>query len=145
MNIIKRDYFPVAKDLNQFLEGFLKGQTDSSFIDTGTWAPAVDIKEEKKQFVVTADIPGVDINDINVSLENNILTIQGKREFEKTENRDEYSRIERIQGQFHRRFSLPQSADEAKIDAAYKNGVLQIIIPKKETTKGMRIEVRNES
>ncbi len=144
MTLIKRDYFPVAKDLNQFLDGFLKGQTDSSFIDTGTWAPAVDIKEEKNQFIVTADIPGVDISKINVSLENSILTIQGHREFEKTENKDEYSRIERVQGQFYRRFSLPQSADEAKIDASYKNGVLQVIIPKKETSKGMRIEVRSE-
>ncbi|MGV3740240.1 MAG: Hsp20/alpha crystallin family protein [Gammaproteobacteria bacterium] len=145
MNLLKRDYFPVSKDLNQFLENFLKGQTDSSFIDTGTWAPAVDIKEEKNQFVVTADIPGVDVSDINVSLENSILTIQGKREFEKKENRDEYSRIERIQGQFYRRFSLPQSVEESKIDASYKNGVLQIIIPKKEIAKGMRIEVRGES
>ncbi len=144
MNLIKRDYFPVAKDLNQFLDNFFKGQTDSSFIDTGTWAPAVDIKEEQHQFVVTADIPGVDIGDINVSLENSILTIHGKREFEKTENKDEYSRIERVQGQFYRRFSLPQSADEAKIDASYKNGVLQVTIPKKEASKGMRIEVRTD-
>ncbi len=145
MNLIKRDYVPVTKDLNQFLEHFLKGQSDSSFIDTGTWAPAVDIKEEKGQFIVTADIPGVDIADIHISLENNVLTIQGKRGFEKTENPEAYSRIERIQGQFYRRFSLPQSADEAKIDASYKNGVLQVVIPKKETAKGMRIEVRSES
>lgn len=144
MNLVKRDYFPVAKDLNQFLDNFLKGQTDASFIDTGTWAPAVDIKEEQHQFIVTADIPGVDIGDINVSLENSTLTIHGKREFEKTENREEYSRIERVQGQFYRRFSLPQSADETKIDASYKNGVLQVIIPKKEIAKGMRIEVRSE-
>lgn len=143
MSLIKRDYFPIAKDLNQVLDHFLKGPTDSSFIDTGTWAPAVDIKEEKNRFLVTADIPGVDIGDIHVSLENSTLTIQGKREFEKTENQDEYSRIERIQGQFYRRFSLPQTADETKIDASYKNGVLQVIIPKKETSKGMRIEVRS--
>lgn len=145
MNLIKRDYLPVAKDLNQFLENFLKGQADSSFIDTGTWAPAVDIKEEKNQFIVTADIPGVDIANIHISLENSVLTIQGKRELEKTETLEAYSRIERIQGQFYRRFSLPQSADESKIDASYKNGVLQVIIPKKETAKGMRIEVRSES
>ncbi len=101
-------------------------------------------KEEQQQFVVTADIPGVEIGDINVSLENSTLTIHGKREFEKTENKDAYSRIERVQGQFYRRFSLPQSADEAKIDASYKNGVLQVTIPKKEISKGMRIEVRSE-
>ncbi len=113
-------------------------------IDLGTWAPAVDIKEEKDQFIVHADIPGVDISDIHISLENNLLTIQGKREFQKTENKEEYSRIERMQGQFYRRFSLPQSADESKIDASYKNGVLQILIPKKESVKGKRIEVRND-
>ncbi len=145
MSLIKRDYRPISKDLNQFFEDFFKLQNDSSFIDTGTWAPAVDIKEEKHQFVVTADIPGVNIEDINVSLENNILTIQGKRECETTENRENYSRVERVQGQFYRRFSLPQSADEAKIDAAYKNGVLQILIPKKEAAKGMRIEVKAEN
>ena len=144
MNLIKRDYFPISKDLNQFFENVFKGQTDASFIDTGTWAPAVDIKEEQNKFIVTADIPGVDIKNINVSLENSTLTIQGKREFEKTENREEYSRIERVQGQFYRRFSLPQSADESKIDASYRNGVLQVIIPKKETSKGMRIEVKNQ-
>ena len=113
-------------------------------IDLGTWAPAVDIKEEKDQFIVHADIPGVDISDIHISLENNLLTIQGKREFQKTENKEEYSRIERMQGQFYRRFSLPQSADESKIDASYKNGVLQILIPKKESVKGKKIEVRND-
>ena len=113
-------------------------------IDLGTWAPAVDIKEEKDQFIVHADIPGIDISDIHISLENNLLTIQGKREFQKTENKEEYSRIERMQGQFYSRFSLPQSADESKIDASYKNGVLQILIPKKESVKGKKIEVRND-
>ena len=75
MNIIRRDYSPFAKDMNQLLDNFFKNQTDSSFVDTGTWAPAVDIKEEKNCFVVIADIPGVDKKDIHVSLENNLLTI----------------------------------------------------------------------
>lgn len=144
MNLIKRDYFPLSKDINQLFDNLFKLQPDSSFVDTGTWAPAVDIKEEADRFLVTADIPGVDKKDIHISLENNLLTIHGERKFEKTENKEGYSRIERMQGQFYRRFSLPQTVDESKIDATYKHGVLQVTIPKKETVKGKRIEVRVE-
>lgn len=142
MSLIKRDHTPFAKDMSQFLDNFFKGESDSSFIDTGTWAPAVDIKEEKDCFVVIADIPGVNKNDIHVSLENKLLTIQGERKFEKTENKENYSRTERVQGQFYRRFSLPQNVDEAKIDAKYKHGVLKISIPKKDTVMEKRIEVK---
>ncbi|MCE3045247.1 MULTISPECIES: Hsp20/alpha crystallin family protein [Legionella] len=144
MNGLKRDYFPISKDINSLLEHFFKGQTDASFVDTGTWAPAVDIKEEKDRFLVVADIPGVKSEDIHISLENNLLTIQGERYFEKTEGKEGYSRIERSQGQFYRRFSLPQSADESNISAKCKHGVLEVIIPKRTTPKEKRIEVRVE-
>lgn len=142
MNLIKRDYLPLSKDMTQLFDNLFKLQPDFSFIETGTWAPAVDIKEETNRFLVTADIPGVDIKDIHIALENNLLTIHGERKSERTENEEGYSRIERVQGQFYRRFSLPQSVDESKIDATYKHGVLQVLIPKKETVKGKRIEVR---
>ncbi|WP_284450924.1 Hsp20/alpha crystallin family protein, partial [Methylophaga thalassica] len=114
---------------------------DASFVD---WAPAVDIKEEKERFVVIADIPGVNKEDIHISLENNLLTIQGERRFEKNENKDGYSRMERTQGQFYRRFSLPQTVDESKISAKCKNGVLEVFIPKKAVAVEKRIEVQIE-
>lgn len=142
MNLMKRNYLPFPKDLNQMLEHFFKEPTDSSFIDTGAWAPAVDIKEEKDKFIVVADIPGVNKEDIKVSLTNNVLTIQGQRQFEKSENKDNYSRMERVQGQFYRRFSLPQTVDESKIEASYKHGVLNVVIPKKESTVEKQIEVK---
>ncbi|WP_019215410.1 Hsp20/alpha crystallin family protein [Legionella tunisiensis] len=142
MNLIKRNYQPFPKDLNRMLEHFFREPADNSFIDTGTWAPAVDIKEEKDKFIVVADIPGVNKGDIKVSLTNNVLTIQGQRQFEKSENKDNYSRMERVQGQFYRRFSLPQSVDESKIEASYKNGVLNVSIPKKESTVEKQIEVK---
>lgn len=141
MSIIKRDYYPLQKDLSQFIENMFKGHGDESFVDTGTWAPAVDIKEEKNRFLVIADIPGVDKEKIQISLENNILTIQGERSFEKKEEHNGYSRIERAQGQFYRRFSLPQTADESQITAKYKQGVLEITIPKKEVALQKKIEV----
>lgn len=142
MNLMKRNYLPFSKDLNQMLEHFFKEPTDNSFIDTGAWAPAVDIKEEKGKFIVVADIPGVNKEDIKVSLTNNVLTIQGQRQLEKSENKDNYSRMERVQGQFYRRFSLPQSVDESKIEASYKHGVLNVVIPKKESTVEKQIEVK---
>jgi HSP20 family protein len=143
MNLLKREYIPLT-ELNQFFDKLLKSQLDSSFVDTGTWAPAVDIKEEPNRFLVTADIPGVEKNDIHISLENSLLTIHGERKISKSEDKDGYSRIERVQGQFYRRFNLPQSVDESKIDASYKSGVLKISIPKKEPHKGKKIEIKME-
>ncbi|KTD19150.1 heat shock protein, Hsp20 family [Legionella lansingensis] len=151
MNLIKRE-FPLTRDLgtltrdfNNLLESFFKSHPeDYSFVDTGAWAPAVDIKEEKDHFLVLADIPGVKKEDMHVSLENNILTIQGERHFEKKETKGNYSRIERSEGQFYRRFSLPETADESKIRAKCKHGVLEITIPKKKVGLEKRIEVKVE-
>lgn len=144
MAIGKRDYLPIHKDFGTFLENFFRGSDDSSFVDTGNWAPAVDIKEEKDHFLVIADIPGVKKEDMHISLENNILTLHGERHFEKTENKKGYSRIERSEGQFYRRFSLPPTADDAKISAKYKHGVLEISIPKKQAAVEKRIDVKIE-
>lgn len=133
MSIVRRDYFPVYNELGSFLDNFFRGQSsDSSIVDTSTWTTPVDIKEEKERFLVLADIPGVNKEDIQISLEHNILTLRGERHFEKTENKNGYTRTERSQGQFYRRFSLPQTADDTKISAKYKQGVLEISIPKKE-------------
>ncbi|MCC5791163.1 MAG: Hsp20/alpha crystallin family protein [Legionellaceae bacterium] len=147
MSIIKREYYPLQlqKDLGHMFEQFFKGYTDDpSFVDTGTWAPAVDIKEEKDKFLVIADIPGVAKEDINISLENSVLTLHGERKSEIKEEKNGYFRTERIQGQFYRRFSLPQTADENQISAKYKQGVLEITVPKKTVAHQKRIEVNLE-
>ena len=145
MNIIKRDYFPVYKELGSHIENMLGRQLeDASFVDTSTWAPAVDIKEEKDRFLVLADIPGVSKENINISLENNVLTLRGERYFENTEQNKDYTRKERVQGQFYRRFSLPKIADDAKISAKYKHGVLEISIPKKEQSVEKKIDIKVE-
>ena len=140
MSYIKGEY-STSKDMSQLFNTLYKRQSDSSFIDTGTWAPAVDIREEKDCFLVIADIPGVNKKDIHVSLEENLLTIHGERQFEDSENKEVYSRMERIQGQFYRRFSLPKNVEESQINAKYKQGVLKISIPKKEEVMEKRIEV----
>lgn len=108
---------------------------------TAAGTPAVDIKEETDKFVVHADIPGVDPKDIEVTLENGVLTISGSREDEKKEEKEGYSRVERISGKFFRRFMLPESVNEDKVTARTDKGVLQITIPKSGKQKARRITV----
>lgn len=134
------------RDMGHLLDDFfnLQKQDDSSCIETSTWSPLVDIKEEKDCFLVLADVPGVKKEDITISLEQHVLTLKGERQFEKTEQHQGYTRRERVQGQFYRRFSLPQTADDAKITARYTHGVLEIKIPKKEAASEKKIEISVE-
>lgn len=114
---------------------------DNSSVVTCDWVPAVDIKEEQDRFLLHADIPGVDPNDIEITMENGMLTIKGKRSSETKEEREGYKRVERAQGTFYRRFSLPDTADPEKIAAKGQNGVLEIVIPKHERTQPRKIKV----
>lgn len=114
---------------------------DTSNIETSHWIPAVDIKEDKTQFVIYADLPGINKENVNISMENNILTIKGTRAWDTKEERKDYFREERVRGDFHRRFTLPETADESKIEAKMKNGVLEIRIPKKEVVLARSIKI----
>ncbi|WP_022947508.1 Hsp20/alpha crystallin family protein [Methylohalobius crimeensis] len=106
------------------------------------WAPAVDIKEKANQYVVHADLPGVKPDDIEITLENSILTIKGHRETEAKEEQEDYKRVERVYGGFFRRFALPDSVDADKIQANYEQGVLIITIPKKAEVQPKKITVK---
>jgi HSP20 family protein len=115
---------------------------DGSNVVTSGWMPAVDIKEESDRFEICADVPGVDPEDIDVTMENSVLTIKGERKLETKEDGDSgYRRIERLHGTFYRRFSLPDTADAEKISANGKNGVLVVVIPKKVAVQPKRITV----
>lgn len=105
------------------------------------WVPAVDIKEDKACFTITADIPGIAPKDIDIHAENGMLTIQGERENEKKEEKQGYKRIERSYGSFFRRFTLPDSADTDKISAKGENGVLTLTIPKRAEIQPRKIAV----
>ncbi len=106
------------------------------------WIPAIDIKEEQDRYVVQADLPGVKPDDIEVTLENGVLTIKGQRVTEAKEEKENYRRVERIYGSFFRRFVLPETVDEEKIEAKYENGVLTLVIPKKAEEQPKKIEVK---
>jgi len=107
------------------------------------WLPAVDIEEEEERFVIRADVPGVDAGDLDIRMAEGVLTVQGTREARSEEHRDGLRRAERIRGRFKRSFSLPDNSDPNEIAADYRNGVLEITIPKQARAKPRRIEVES--
>lgn len=108
------------------------------------WAPPVDIVEDDKEFVVKADLPEVKKDDVHVTVENGVLTIYGQRKFEKEEKNKRYHRLERSYGSFTRSFSLPEGADASKVRAEFKDGLLQVHMPKSETARPKQIDVKVE-
>src|ERR1700755_506864 len=104
-----------------------------------TWAPAVDIYETEHELVVKADLPEVDPKDLDIRVENNILTIRGERKFEKNVNQENYLRVERAYGSFARSFTLASTVNAEAIKADYQNGVLTLSIPKREEAKPKKI------
>ena len=105
------------------------------------WAPAVDIYETEQELVVKADLPDVDPKDLDIRVENNILTIRGERKFEKKVNEENYLRVERSYGSFARSFTLANTVNSEAIKAGYHNGVLTLTIPKREEAKPKQIKV----
>lgn len=111
-------------------------------VDGSIWAPAVDLKEDANNFIVSAELPGLKREDIQVEIENNTLMIKGERKFEKREEKENYHFVERSYGSFYRSFTLPKNVDAEKIAAEYKDGVLQVTLPKKEEVKPKKVEVK---
>ena len=132
----------IRDEMNQLFENRLvRGRGDVSSAATADWVPAVDIKEETDRFVILADIPGVDAKDLEITMENGVLTLRGQREEQTKEEREGYTRVERVRGTFYRRFTLPDTADSEKISAKTKNGVLELVIPKHERVQPKKISV----
>ena len=122
------------------LNRFRGGEGDMTH---STWSPAVDIYETPEDIIIKAEIPGVDKKDISIELKNDSLYLRGERRFEKESKEENYHRMERSYGSFSRVFSLPTSVEQDKIKAKFKNGVLQIRIPKleEEVEKSVNIDV----
>jgi HSP20 family protein len=124
---------------NDFLEPFF-GRFNFGDAQTSTWAPPVDVAEENDKLLVRVEVPGMDEKDLRVHFEDGLLTISGERQFEKKDDRN-YHRIERSYGSFVRTFTLPRSVDVSKIAANYKNGILEIEIPKLDEAKPRQIQI----
>ena len=130
-------------EIKQVFEKFFgDAENDQSNVVTSQWVPRVDIKEENERFVIFADIPGVDPQDIEIHMDKGILTIKGERKVETRTEGQRFSRMERAHGLFHRRFALPDSANADGIAASGRNGVLEITIPKRPEQTPRRIQVQ---
>ena len=105
------------------------------------WAPMVDITENKDAFVIKAELPGIRKEDVKVSVQDGVLTLQGERNYENTTDDDKRHRVERFYGHFSRSFTLPEHVDDENIQANYQDGVLQLTLPKQEKAKPRAIEV----
>lgn len=144
MAVIRWDPFRELSTLRDrmnrvFDESAYGGRGDSG--STAAWNPAVDIHETANEIVVQAEVPGVEKDQIELSLENNVLTFKGERRFEKDTQEDNFHRIERAYGGFSRSFSIPTTVDESRISADYKDGVLTVTLPKTQQAKARQIAV----
>jgi HSP20 family protein len=108
------------------------------------FSPPVDIYEDKDQVALTAEIPGIDPKDIEIQIENGVLTVRGERKLEREENKEGYLRMERNYGTFLRSFSLPTTVDGDRAKAEFKNGLLRVTLPKKEEAKARSVKVKVE-
>jgi len=145
MNIIRTEPWNLMDRIHQDLDRLvatraLSGDEPNNISD---WIPAVDVAETNDGFVIRADLPGVDANDVEITMDKGVLAIQGSRETRSETEVDGYKRTERATGRFFRRFALPDTTDSEAIAANAKDGVLEIRIPKKPQVQPRRIEVKS--
>jgi len=134
-----RNFSGLQEQFNRMFDVTFPGRAEASALTT--WAPAVDIYETENELVVKADLPDISEKDLDVRVENNMLTIRGERKFEQKVNEDNYLRIERTYGSFSRSFSLPNTVNTEAIKAEYKNGVLTLELPKRAESKPKQVKV----
>jgi HSP20 family protein len=119
----------------------LHAQQGSGTATATAWAPALDISERKDAYLVTVELPGVEADDLEITLEDGLLTIQGERHFAPDSSEQQFHRVERRYGAFRRSITLPAQVQAEQIEASFDNGVLQIMVPKAEEAKPKRIQV----
>ncbi len=137
-----RDLSAIQERMNQIFEDALsRSRGRDEGIRTGMWTPAVDIYENSDSVVVKAELPGVEKDQISVEVKDGILSLRGERKFEKEVKEESYHRIERAYGTFQRSFSLPVSVDQENVTAQFRDGVLEVKLPKKEQAKPKQIKV----
>jgi HSP20 family protein len=137
-----RDLLSLQERMNRmFNEQYRGASPDDDWALGGSWAPAVDIYEQGHDIVLKAELPGVDPKDVDIRLENNVLTLRGQRKFENEVKKESYHRVERSYGSFSRSFTLPSVVDQGNIKADFKDGILKLVLPKREEAKPKQIEI----
>ena len=144
MNLIRWNVFPEMSILQRQMNRLFDEATQNWNGDANTpngWSPETDIYETETDLVLQADLPGFSAKDIDIVVENNVLTIRGERQFEATVQPEGLHRMERSYGKFSRSFTLPAIVDGQKIQASYKNGVLSLTLAKAEQARPKRIQI----
>ncbi len=147
MNMVKYDPFSELRSLQDEMTRLFVGVTPRGReeIVRGSWMPSVDIFEDKDKLVLEADLPGMERDDFDISVENNVITLKGERKFEKKVEGDTYHRVERSYGSFSRSFTLPQTVTAEGATAEFENGILRVSLPKREETRARKIEITEAS
>lgn len=143
MSLIRYQPWGLMRSLQEDIDRLFENRLalDETVASTSTWTPPVDIREEEERFVIHADVPGVRPEDIEVTMEQGVLTISGSRSGESRSEKEGYRRVERVTGRFFRRFTLPDTADSEAITAKSNHGVLEVVIPKQAKVMPRKISV----
>jgi HSP20 family protein len=138
-----RDLFSLQERMNRMFDESYRSRTSSEddWALGGSWAPPVDIFERDGNIVLKAELAGLDPNDVDIRVENNVLTLRGERKFENEVKRESFHRVERSYGTFTRSFTLPSAVDTERIKADFKDGVLQVTLPTREEAKPKQIAI----
>src|SRR5579862_3039761 len=136
-----REFSTLQDRMNRLFRDSYGNEGREESLTTSSFAPAVDVYEDEHQVTLKIEVPGVEEKDIDVRIENNVLTVHGERKFEKEEKEENFRRVERQYGSFTRTFTLPTTVDTENVQAHYDKGVLKIALPKKAEAKPKQIKV----
>lgn len=147
MSIVRWDPFRELEDMSDrlnrvFGRSSLTQEAGKNALVEFDWAPSVDISESNEEFVIKAELPGVNKDDVKIGVEDGVVRIQGERKQEKEEKDKKFHRVERSYGSFLRTFSLPTNVDESRIQAQYKEGLLTVRLPKAANPKPKALEIK---
>lgn len=132
----------LERDPLRLMESFFNGEAGrGEELSNRPWRPAVDIRETGDAYVVSAELPGLNKDDVQITIENNVLKLTGERRFEKEVKEEEYHRVERAYGSFSRAFALPTRVDPERVEAGFKDGILTITVPKAAEARPRKIEI----
>lgn len=141
MSLVRYEPYNLLDQFNSEVSRLMGSPVSRNMATAGEWMPAVDIREDEGQFLLIADLPGVDRKDVEITVEDNVLTFKGERTTEKDKSSEGYRRRERTHGEFLRQFTLPDTADTENIRATVNAGVLEIAIPKQQKLQPKKITV----
>lgn len=141
----RRELGRLTNEMERLFGDIMGRRTGQEPVATAAWAPPVDIRETKEMLEVTVELPGIDPDNVEVTVDNGVLNIRGERAVEKGAEDTVYHRVERAYGTFERRFALPRSVDPERIQANYRHGLLVLTVPKRDEAKPRSVKVNIES